>query len=71
MIGNLVGAFSTTLVGLLIDLKGYNMALTAVAVATLLITAAIYLITGGSPERGCFKRAIPTLKDGAPGGFSG
>jgi len=51
MIGNLVGAFSTTLVGLLIDLKGYNMALTAVAVATLLATAAIYLITGGSPER--------------------
>ncbi len=45
MIGNLVGALSTTLVGLLIDLRGYNMALTTVAVTTLLVTAAIYPMT--------------------------
>ncbi len=45
MIGNLVGALSTTLIGLLIDLRGYNMALTTVAVTTLLVTAAIYPMT--------------------------
>ncbi len=59
MIGNLVGALSTTLVGLLIDLRGYNMALTTVAVTTLLVTVAIYLMMSRLPGEDVLRKNIP------------
>jgi len=49
MVGNLAGALSTALVGLLIDLEGYKAALTAVALTALLATATIYSMMRKTP----------------------
>jgi len=43
MIGNTVGAVSTTLVGAFIDSYGYGSTFTSIAGATLAASAAIYL----------------------------
>jgi predicted MFS family arabinose efflux permease len=51
MVGNLTGALSTFVVGLLIDLEGYDTALTAVALTTLLAASSIYLMMRRRLER--------------------
>jgi MFS family permease len=49
--GNLVGAFSATMVGSLIDAWGYNPAFLIIAVMVFLVTVLVFATMGGRAPR--------------------
>jgi MFS family permease len=50
MTGSIVGAFSTPLVGFLIDTQGYSLALTTISSTVLLATLLIYALLKQEPH---------------------